>query len=210
MNIKLSNALWAVAALLSGGVAMVSYRYLAGVGPVAQNVAQNPHFHPWILLHAGGAATALLLGPFLLLKGLRVRFPKAHRWMGRTYVVGCLVGGVGALAMAPTSTAGPIAQWGFGVLGVLWIVVNAQAWRLALQGRFAEHRRWMIRSFALTFGAVTLRLFLPLAAFGIDFMAIYRASAWLSWVPNLILAEIYLRRGSLIAPRVGRAVKAAA
>ena len=52
----------------------------------------------------------------------------------------------------------------------------------------------MIRSFALTFAAVTLRLYLPLVPLlGISFVDGYRAISFLAWVPNLIVAELYLR-----------------
>ena len=61
--------------------------------------------------------------------------------------------------------------------------------------RFDEHRRWMIRSFAMTFAAVTLRLYLPIAPIlGYDFVDGYRLTAWSSWIPNLIVAELWLRR----------------
>ena len=57
----------------------------------------------------------------------------------------------------------------------------------------------MIRSFALTFGAVTLRLQLPLAGYlgatGVipsDFVWSYQYIAWLAWVPNLIVAELFI------------------
>jgi hypothetical protein len=66
-------------------------------------------------------------------------------------------------------------------------------WRRAVQGRLDEHRRWMVRSFALTFAAVTLRLQLPLAAAApIDSLDAYRAIAWLCWVPNLLAVEAFL------------------
>jgi hypothetical protein len=53
----------------------------------------------------------------------------------------------------------------------------------------------MIRSYALTLAAVTLRLWLPLSQVaGIDFMTAYVAIAWLCWVPNLLVAEWFLRR----------------
>lgn len=63
-----------------------------------------------------------------------------------------------------------------------------------MQLRFVEHRAWMIRSFALTFAAVTLRLYLPLAALlSINFIDAYRAISFLAWVPNLAVVELYLR-----------------
>jgi hypothetical protein len=68
----------------------------------------------------------------------------------------------------------------------------------ATQGRFIEHRAWMIRSFALTFAAVTLRLYLPLhLLFQVHFDDAYRAISFLCWVPNLLVAELYLRKKQL-------------
>ena len=68
------------------------------------------------------------------------------------------------------------------------------AWRRAMQRRFTEHRAWMIRSFALTLAAVTLRLYLPVASLmSIPFDDAYRAISFLAWVPNLLVAELYLR-----------------
>jgi hypothetical protein len=58
------------------------------------------------------------------------------------------------------------------------------------QGRIADHRDWMLRSYALTLAAVTLRLYLPASQIaGISFLIAYPAIAWLCWVPNLLVAE---------------------
>jgi hypothetical protein len=58
----------------------------------------------------------------------------------------------------------------------------------------AAHRDWMIRSYALTLAAVTLRIYLPASQIaGIDFMLAYPAIAWLCWVPNLAVAEWLVR-----------------
>ena len=60
--------------------------------------------------------------------------------------------------------------------------------------RFDEHRAWMIRSFALTFAAVTLRIYLPLIPLtDMPFIEGYRAISFLCWVPNLVIAELYIR-----------------
>lgn len=204
MNTKLSKGLWGLAAFLSAGVALFSFRLLAPHPFVSPEVAANFFARPWLVVHAGFAATALLLGPVQFLPRLRARWPRAHRLTGRVYVFACLVGGAAGLALAVGTTAGPVAAWGFGALGVLWIYTTGQAFRLALARRIDEHRRWMIRSFALTFAAVTLRLYLPIAPLmGLDFMEAYRVIAWAAWVPNLLLAELYLARGRV---RVAAAV----
>jgi hypothetical protein len=53
----------------------------------------------------------------------------------------------------------------------------------------------MIYSFAMTFAAVTLRLYLPIfPLLHLPFVDGYRAASWVSWVGNLLVAEIYLRR----------------
>ena len=109
-------------------------------------------------------------------------------------MVGCLVGGVAGLLMAFGTTAGPVAAWGFGTLGVVWLITSVEGWRMARARRFDVHRAWMIRSFSLTFGAVMLRVYLPISQIaGIPFAEAYSAIAWLAWVPNLLLAEAYLR-----------------
>jgi len=65
------------------------------------------------------------------------------------------------------------------------------------RGDVTGHREWMVRNFALTFAAVTLRLWLPtLTAATGSFIEAYRTVAWLCWVPNAIVAEIILRCGS--------------
>jgi len=192
---KLLKLAWLGGAVLSAGVALFSYRYLAGVGPVPPNVADNRFLNPWIIVHAAGAATALLLGPVQFLPAVRRRWPRVHRWTGRTYVVGCLAGGASAIVLAAGVSSGAIAEAGFGALGVVWMHVTGQGWRTARARQWPEHRRWMIRSFAMTFSAVTLRIYMPLAGvLGFDLMRAYPAIAWLCWVPNAILAELYLRK----------------
>ena len=107
---KLSGGAWLAGGLLGVSVALVSYRYVAQVGPVSPTVAKNRVFQPWIIVHAAGAATALLLGPFQFRPALRRRWPVIHRWTGRAYVVGCLVGGVAAFALPSCAVAPALAD----------------------------------------------------------------------------------------------------
>ena len=195
MKVKLSRAVWSGGALLSAAIAIFSYRYVVKIGFVPPNVVANLFFNPWIMVHAGAASTALLLGPLQFLAVVRRRWPRFHRWIGWTYVISCLVGGASGLVLASGVSTGIIARLGFGALGILWLGATAKALLMARARDFPEHRRWMIRSFALTFSAVTLRLYIPISlVLGLDFITAYRAIAWLAWVPNALMAEWYLRR----------------
>jgi len=184
--------------IVCAALALISFRYLFRFGAVPPVIANNLFIEPWLMIHVAGAATALLIGPVQFSSRLRTRFTGLHRWIGRTYVVSCLVGGAAGFVLALGASTGPISTIGFGSLAILWIVTTSVAWRRAMQGRFVEHRAWMIRSFALTFAAVTLRLYLPLhLLFQVPFDDAYRAISFLCWVPNLLVAELYLRKTSL-------------
>ena len=187
------RVMWSGLAALSSVVALASYRYLAGVGPVPPNITANRHLSPWIVIHAAGAATALLVGPWQFVPALRGRRPVIHRTLGRVYVASCAAGGVSALVLATGVSAGPIAGAGFAALGTAWLTATTIAVREILMGRVPAHHRWMIRSFALTLSAVTLRLYLPLTSLmGLDFTISYRVIAWACWLPNMIVAELFI------------------
>ncbi len=146
-------------------------------------------------LHLAGSGIALAIGPFQLNARLRSRFLRVHRWMGRTYVICVLLGGAAALALATTSQAGLPTHAGFGLLAVLWLFATGNAYRHIRAGDRVSHRRWMIRSYALTFAAVTLRIYLPLSQVaGLPFDPAYQTISWLCWVPNLIVAEWIILR----------------
>ncbi len=189
---------WLVIALMCLGIAGYASKYLIHPPQTAAQALGNPLGVPFLVIHVAGAVVALVLGSLQFIpawrKGRLGRMWAPHRWVGRVYVLGVLVGGMAGLILSSRSSAGPIATAGFGSLAVLWIGFTLAGWRAAVQGRIADHRRWMIRSWALTLAAVTLRIYLPLVqVFGLDFLPWYRAISFLCWVPNLILAEVWLR-----------------
>jgi len=187
---------WMLLVILCLGIAAYSARYLLHPPRTPAQALGNPLGVPWLFIHIAGSVTALVLGSLQFLPALRRGARPPHRWVGRVYVVACLVGGAAGLILAAGSSAGLIASAGFGSLAVLWIAANLLGWRAAVQGRFVAHRRWMVRSWALTLAAVTLRLYLPLVmVLDLPFLPWYRAISFLAWVPNLIAAELWLRRG---------------
>lgn len=146
--------------------------------------------------HVFASAVALALGPFQFVARLRLHHPTVHRWLGRSYLgAGVLVGGVSGLFVATNAFGGPLARAGFVCLAVAWLASGLRAYQAIRSGDVMSHRRWMIRNFALTFAAVTLRLWLPgMVISGVSMNVAYPIVAWLCWVPNLILAELLFNK----------------
>jgi len=149
-----------------------------------------------IYAHVFGAAVALALGPLQFSNRLRNNYPSLHRWLGRLYLgVGVLIGGLAGLYMASHAFGGLYSRLGFTCLAIAWLYSGLRAYLAIRAQRVAVHRAWMIRNFALTFAAVTLRIYLPGSmAAGMEFEMAYRAIAWLCWVPNLVIAELLFNK----------------
>ena len=188
---------WAVMLLLAALMFLLAGRYLT-VNPDIYFPEQKAVYmaHTTILLiHIVGAMLATILGPFQFLPGIRKgRFLQLHRWLGRTYLVGILFGGLGGLYMARLAYGGLPAQLGFAALAVLWLFSGFMAYKHIRNKQIESHRHWMMRNYALTFAAVTLRLWQTVFQItGVDFTIGYMTVAWLSWVPNLLVAEWMVR-----------------
>jgi uncharacterized membrane protein len=146
------------------------------------------------VLHTTFGGLALLLGPWQFVASLRRRYPRVHRWIGRCYVLCCLIAGVAAYPVAFGTLAGPVAAAGFTCMATAWLATTLLALAAIRRGRVAAHRRWMVLSFALTLSAVTLRVSLLVPFFfWLEVMPIYRVTAWSSWIGNLLVALLWLR-----------------
>lgn len=198
---------------LSALVAVQSLRYYAVLGNIWPGVDEGirhviERVPVQALAHMLFGPIALFAGAFQFMPKLRARRPHLHRWTGRTYMVACLIAGVGALATAPYASGGPVAALGFGLLAVCWLASNIGGWRAALKGNFDQHRIWMRYSYAMTFGAVTLRLQLPVGLMFLGFHSYTEMSVWLAytaWIPNVMVVALYTwlrapRRPAALAP----------
>jgi len=188
MNKTLSWTVMLLAASLVGLYALVSALLPGFRTEFVENMVQTSATGS--ILHFLGGSIVIIVGAFQFNTGFRNRYTNLHRWFGRIYVVGISIGGVAALNLAFYSTGGVVAHWGFGLLAVCWLGTTLLAFRYVRARNIALHQQWMIRSYALTLAAVTLRLYLPLFQIaGLSFEEAYPAIAWLCWVPNLLIAE---------------------
>jgi uncharacterized membrane protein len=139
----------------------------------------------------GGGAVALSVGPYQFLPNLRARRPRLHRLLGRVYVGAVLATGIGAFGLARIALGGPMARLGFAVMAVAVLVITGLAVVAIRGGDVAAHRRWMRRSYAVIFSAVTFRLWLlTLTALGLPFDAVYAVGAWVAWMGNVMASDL--------------------
>jgi uncharacterized membrane protein YozB (DUF420 family) len=185
--------------------------YLSG-DPARSRVPPSFPFHYSMLVaHVVFGSIALLTACLQIWPWLRQNHRAAHRRIGRVYVfAGVLPAGLMALPMGALSPFGPVARASNVLMCSLWLAFTITGYRRARQGRYAEHRRWMIRSFTLTASIITNRAWGPIAflllapsretAFGgneqLFQWTVAGISTWLGWVLPLLFAEWWLERGN--------------
>jgi uncharacterized membrane protein len=189
---RLATPLWWLMLLSCLAIVVYSTRFFLAT-------PTDPHFSRYIFplrLHIAGGMGALLTGPWQFSEKLRARALNFHRWLGRFYLLEVALGSIAGFVMATVSEEGLPTHLGFGALAVLWFFTGLQAYLKVRSGNIAAHRQWMIRNFALTLAAVTLRNYMPLMLFALhwSFRSTYITVSWLCWIPNLLIAEWLIRR----------------
>ena len=150
-----------------------------------------------LIFHVGAGALALTIGLLQIFLGLSRRTRKLHRVFGRVYLGAVLVGVSASCYLAATIPAGsPVYTSGLIGLGIAWFFTTVAGYRALLRGNIAGHRAWMLRSFAVTFSFVILRVIATIIA-GLGLMTYDDATspaAWLCWIVPLTVLEIGYRR----------------
>lgn len=192
------RVLWVVALLFSAWTLFRVSQYLSvhrwGYEPALSPKVFSVTFadNGLLLVHIVTAIPCLALGPFLMLPRFRLRFPRIHRWMGKVYIAGVLVSAVLGFTLASGNEHGLAAKLGFMSLATVWFVTTFNAYRRIRAGDLPAHRRWMLRSYAISLAVVTVRL-LGRTPAGFTRDEWYPIMTWACWVPNFVLAEIYVR-----------------
>jgi uncharacterized membrane protein len=148
-------------------------------------------------VHVFSAIAALLAG-FTQFSGQFLRDHRSlHRLIGRIYVYDILVVNFPAgMVLAVCANGGLAGRIAFVLLDSCWFYFTFMAVAAVRQGHLLQHREFMIRSYALTFSAITLRTwkFILVRTTHIDPVHLYMIDAWMGFVPNLLLAEWWIRQ----------------
>lgn len=160
------------------------------------------HIDSWrfaFYIHVFSSIFVIFCGLFQFSAYFIQKRPKIHKIFGYIYISDLLlIAGPGGLIMSFYANGGILAQISFVTLSTLWISFTLYAFILVLKKKYIQHGQWLLRSYALTLSAVTLRFYLMLFDFfnlNIGPVESYIIVAYMSWIPNLIVAEIMIRRG---------------
>lgn len=176
-----------------------------------QLVIELPHWMAAFYIHIGSSVVVLAAGLTQFSKTLMFKYPKWHQNIGKIYVFTILlVSAPSGLVMAFYGNGGPPAQVAFVLQALGWWFLTYMAYRTIRQKKMRQHGEYMLRSYALTFSAISLRM-------GTYFVSVYKMEygifcepdvfsmlcyphfyilvAWVSWIGNLVIAEILIWLG---------------
>lgn len=163
--------------------------------------------HPWLAYgHIVPGVVYLLGAPFQLSQRFRSRHYTLHRRLGRALLVCALVSGALSVVLGVVFAWGGSAETSATVVFGSWFVVClVLAFRAIRDGQVAQHRRWMVRAFAVGLGVATIRIWvglftgveIGLLGMGDETMplrATFGIAFWLGLSMHVAFVEWWLRR----------------
>ncbi len=123
-----------------------------------------------------------------------------HRFVGKMYAYNVmLINFPAGMIMAFYANGHLPSKIAFIILDSLWLLFTYKA-VIAIKAKdIKAHKRFMIRSYALTCSAITLRMWKLILShsFNIDPNILYMIDAWMGFVPNLLFAEWLISKMNL-------------
>ncbi|QNA44525.1 DUF2306 domain-containing protein [Lacibacter sediminis] len=150
-----------------------------------------------LFFHISSGITAMLIGPFQFWKKFRSRYIKAHRLLGRIYLIAILIGTISATYLAWTSGYKISFSWAFGLqcLALAWIITASMAYVSVMRRRITQHKEWMTRSYVVTLGFFFFRI-LNNSVFVKSLMPEFKERGvtiiWFCWAIPLLITEIVI------------------
>lgn len=170
----------------------------AGVVPPPDDFASRYARAPWLAyLHIVPGLIYLVGAPLQFSARRRQKSIEAHRKRGRVLLGLGLVSGVFGVAFGIAFSFGGAVQAAASVVFGTWFVFClVRAYRAIRSLLVTDHRRWMIRAFAIGLGVGTIRIWVGLfQGFGLlSFRDSFGLAFWLAFSMHLVAAEIWLRR----------------
>ena len=163
--------------------------------------------YPWRgYLHIAPGVVYLLGAPLQLSRRFRTRHYDVHRRLGRVLLTCALVSGVFAILFGmPFAWGGALEASASVIFGTWFLACLLLAFRAIRGDNVPQHRRWMIRAFAVSVGIGTIRIWVGIFE-GIEQgmsggttssapdHTMFGVAFWLAFTMHVAIGEWWLRR----------------
>ena len=180
---------------------------LAGTVP-EDDYSERYVAHPWLAyLHIAPGVAYLLGAPLQLTRRFRTRHYTVHRRLGRVLLSFALVTGVLAVVFGLFFSWGGVLEASASLIFGVWFVACLVLAFLAIRRNdVSQHRRWMIRAFAVGIGVGTIRLWIGVftaltigrnggpEGLTLPDQFTFGVAFWLAFTMHVALGEWWLRR----------------
>ena len=170
---------------------------ITGAEPEPEDFESRYVAHPWLAyLHITAGVLYLLGAPLQLAQRIRTKHYTLHRRLGRVLATAALVSVIFALIFGLRfpwgGTVEAIATALFGCWFLACLVLAVRAIR---RGDVVNHRRWMIRAFAVGVAVGTIRIWIGvlLASGLLDFHDSFAAAFWIAFSLHVLAGEWWIR-----------------
>ncbi len=161
-----------------------------------QFIIHLDHYRLAFYTHIFSSIVVLFAGSILFSTYILKHFSRLHRGFGKLYVGMLLfLSAPSGMIMAFYANGGFWVKISFLILTPLWWYFTYRGYTTIRKKNVIAHKRWMIRSYALTLSAISLRMYqfilghFPLVEVEMQYLLI----SWVSWVGNLVLAELFIQ-----------------
>jgi uncharacterized membrane protein len=203
MKISVKKMIWTIVVLLA---ILVGFIPLAYISPDSESgflelkdkaLLQSIGWKIGFNAHIISGGIAIMIGWVQFSRNLLAKYIKWHRAIGKVYVVAALICGLSGIYVGFHANGGPIAAAGFISVAIIYFYTTLKAYLHIKNKQISQHQAMMMYSYSACLAAVTLRLYVPLLTYYLDdYLQAYRIAAWLSWIPNLIIAQILITQQS--------------
>jgi hypothetical protein len=168
------------------------------LGTKTDAVLHKIHFRTAFYIHITSSFFVMGAGIFQFFPTLLQKYPRFHRMGGKIYIaLILLLAAPSGLVLAAYANGGLAAKVGFTIQCFVWWFTTYFAWSEIVKGAIAKHIDMMLRSYAVTLAAMSLRLesYIMYYAFETKPIETYLTVTWLSWVGNLLIIELLIYFG---------------
>jgi len=164
---------------------------------VKQDYIHIPIWKAAFYTHVFSSIFTLLAGFTQFSNSILKNHRNIHRFIGRAYAWNIfLINFPAGMIMAVYANGFLPSKIAFCILDCLWFTFTLKAVVEARRKNIKAHKQFMIRSYALTCSALTLRTWKLILSslLVISPISLYMIDAWLGFVPNLLFAEWLIRK----------------